>query len=326
VRPASAYRTAHDGTVYRYTAGGGFEYIVPPAGFKPVSASNAVLAEMNLPQRPQAAKELASWKSQMTGYKGTAKPELCEAEHPISVPARGLKLVRGAHGAIPGSVTADHDDSLNWSGYVDRTSTYFTSVVGHWIQNGSDSAGSNAQCTWVGLGGFNSGDLLQDGTAEFNNARPVSFFEYLGAAGTVTMINEAPVNVDDNIAAAVTYNTGTGEVDFGVTDDGTYVVNVPKLGLENDWDGTTGEFIDERPDDCAPKLCFQPLTDYVKTTWTDARVYTSSAELNVASADPDGVIMSDIADAVPPCGTPGVLAYPTDLSGFDFINNWCQPT
>ena len=232
--------------------------------------------------------------------------------------------MRRLTGKATGSVVNTHYGSANWSGYLDQTSTYFDEVVAHWIQNGSDSTGTNAQSTWVGIGGFNSPDLLQDGTEEIDNSQ-YAFYEYLGGV-TISAYQDQPVHPDDLISANTTYHVAYGDATFTVVDDGTYVVDWTEVGMEVDWYGLTAEFIDERPDWCYPGYCYEPLTDYVKTTWSDARVYTATQEIPVANANPAGIVMTeDGASQVPPCSSSSdVLAYPTSLSGYNFLNYWCR--
>ena len=58
LNPVSAQVTAHGATVYHYAEG--FDAYLPPAGFSPVKADDATLAEMNLPSRPTDAADLTA--------------------------------------------------------------------------------------------------------------------------------------------------------------------------------------------------------------------------------------------------------------------------
>jgi hypothetical protein len=147
--PVSAHRTAHGADVYHYamTSGPGFDSYVPPAGFNPLAASNSVLSEMNLPLRPARDTALSARKTEVSGYKGTKKPELCESPTPFSAPA-------GKHTRVsqePGE-TAGDAGSGRWAGYVDTAGRY-TAVGAYWHQTTASNADNSNEVTWVGLRG-----------------------------------------------------------------------------------------------------------------------------------------------------------------------------
>ena len=73
MRPVSASLSPHGAAVYHYNVGKGRqgEFIVPPAGFKPLAASNATLAEMNMPTRPR---EWRPWPAGRARWARTGAP------------------------------------------------------------------------------------------------------------------------------------------------------------------------------------------------------------------------------------------------------------
>ncbi|MBV8690074.1 MAG: hypothetical protein JOZ37_13445 [Actinobacteria bacterium] len=59
-------------------------------------------------------------------------------------------------------------DSLNWSGYaaVPPTGQRVTAVSGAWTVPSAGSIPPGFSSTWVGIGGYNTGDLIQAGTTQ----------------------------------------------------------------------------------------------------------------------------------------------------------------
>ena len=54
--------------------------LIPPPGFRPETASAAQLDEYGFPARPTKPAQLATWKTEMAGWKGTAPPTSFLAE------------------------------------------------------------------------------------------------------------------------------------------------------------------------------------------------------------------------------------------------------
>lgn len=321
LKPATAHLTTHGAAVYHYAigTGPGFDYYVPPTGFKPLTASNAELAEMNLPTRPSGGARFAAWKSDMGRYKGTEKPVLCESRTPISESA-------GKHGrpSAGSGAVATHYGNDHWSGYVNNAGSY-TEVVAHWTQQGAYTCGCSGptdEVTWVGIGGWSTGRLLQDGTRNYSNTTPYAWFEYLGAVN-VGIIQRNNTTVGDDIASAVSYSNGTAN--FGVTDNGTYEVNVHQGGLAGDYDPSTADFINERPVYCSTG-CYHTLTNTGVTFWSSARTYSPAGEIPIGGQSVFAVVMtSDGSTQAPPCSTSStILQYPEGLSGQNFDSQWCR--
>jgi hypothetical protein len=141
----------------------------PPAGFNPLLASDAALAAYALPPRPDAAKhpvQFGKWKRAMLATKARTFGDLVQTNR--------------SHGAA--ALTAAHQDatlrnttynSTNWSGYANLNSltSYNTSSSFYFIFSdffipavtAPSSSGSYYSSEWVGIDGFNSGDVLQAG-------------------------------------------------------------------------------------------------------------------------------------------------------------------
>jgi len=139
---------AGGGASVNYTvAGMPVSILMPPAGFDPVTATDAQLDEYGFPPRPTDQDALSEWTSDMSSWTGAA--------------------------AAPGflassSATADSVTSSNWSGYaVTESAGTFTHAEAWFFEPtfGSSVCQHNSEVTWAGIGGFSSGNLAQDGTA-----------------------------------------------------------------------------------------------------------------------------------------------------------------
>lgn len=320
LEPSSANRTVHGADVYHYVmkSGPGFNSYVPPAGFNPLTSSNSILSEMNMPMRPAKGGALAAWKKAMSDYKSTRQPELCEAQTPFSSPAGKRTLLSTATGE-----EAAHAGSNHWSGYVD-TNGGFTAVGAYWYQTTASSSGNSAEVTWVGIGGWNSGDLIQDGTSSPGNNYPYAWWEYIGPK-SVDIQSADRTYSGDTIEAQVYYSTASyGTAQYWVHDDGVTVLNERETNLSQDYDPSTAEFINERPvPNSGP---YAPLSNTGTTYFWDANGVNSGGSVPVDNSDVIGVVMtSDGSALLPPCSTSAkILQYPNDLSGDAFESHFCR--
>ena len=317
--PVGASRTAHGGTKYTFQLAGheGYE-IVPPKGFDPLSAGNSELQEMNLPTRPASGSALTSWLKSMASYKGVSTPALCQ-----SAPVTRIQTA-------PTGATAAHTSGTSWAGYIDTSKTY-DQVVSHWTQNYSHTcgcAGPTDEVTWVGLGGVNGG-LIQAGTRLYSNTTPYAWWEYVGPNnnGGVSIQQMGNVAAGDDIAALVSWSPDHNTAYFELTDNGTYLINFGVVLGSYYYDGSTAEFINERPQYC-PYGCYKTLSNFVQTNFTQARVYLSGSTTAFPfTAQPyEGAIASsDGAFYSPPCSTSSnLLMYPENPSGENFDLVWCR--
>jgi Peptidase A4 family len=157
----------------------------------------------------------------------TASPASVPAAHPVTVrahlTARFLSAARAAlvrdlrtpdtavfpHGApAPGGAAASSKtSSTNWAGYADVSTTNgtFTKVSGSWtVPKLTCTKEDRITSDWVGLDGFSSATVEQDGTAsQCFEGTPVYYSWYeMYPAGTIEV--GASVAAGDKISAAVT--------------------------------------------------------------------------------------------------------------------------
>jgi hypothetical protein len=141
----------------------------PPAGFNALVASDDTLAALALPPRPDAVKhpvEYGKWKRAMLAAKTRIYGDVV--------------LTNRSHG--PAALSRTHRDasqrnttydSSNWSGYANlngltsyNTKTSFYFIFSDFFipaVTAPSSSGSYYSSEWVGIDGFNSGDVLQAG-------------------------------------------------------------------------------------------------------------------------------------------------------------------
>jgi Peptidase A4 family len=310
--PVSATHTTHGADVYHYgmKSGPGFDSYVPPAGFNPMTATQAVLSEMNVPARPAAGSELTSWKQEWSGYKGTKQPKLCESPTPLSEPAGEISPGPGVQGA--------HFGNNHWAGVLE-TNGGFTQVSADWYQ--TDSTNGYDEVTWVGIGGWSTNELLQDGTTSpGGNDYPHAWFEYLPQQTSIITADETFVG--DSINAQVVYTTASsGSALFIVHDDGISELSMRITDINQDYDSSVAEFITERPE--IGKI-FEPLGNTDTTYFSNAHGINSSGEIGVSGETSIVMTNDNTTQSTNNCSNTDVLQYPLDFSGQDFESQFCR--
>lgn len=183
---ASAAGKAEDsGFVYEYVIAGKVDLVpVPPASFKPTSASNAQFAEYGFPLRPASSTQQAAWANEFADFRGVPPPALCLADHANTAnqgqPSAGPTAAR----PTVGTPTAANSTSNNWGGTVTDGGERFVAIQGGWGQSAAGACGCGTadtdESTWTGLGGWASPGLLQEGTdMQGTPSSMYTWYEYL---------------------------------------------------------------------------------------------------------------------------------------------------
>src|SRR6185437_1344120 len=98
--------------------------------------------------------------------------------------------------------------SLNWSGYVanaNSASDSYTSVTGTWVVPSVSSATSGtADATWVGIGGVQSQDLIQEGTQAIVDGGTVTYSAWIETLPGYSKTVPLAVQSGDSITATLT--------------------------------------------------------------------------------------------------------------------------
>jgi hypothetical protein len=275
--PAKTYDLPDGGTAYEFIIDGIVNtFPVPPADFVPLKATDEELAEYALPPRPTDDIELASWESEMALLRSSPIPTPC--------------LVQSVSGffqpAPPDGSEPDITTSSNWSGYAasDPGVDEWEGVQSDWTQpTGQNTCTADYESTWVGLGGFYDppGRLLQAGTTMHHaSGYPFAWYEYLNDSGGIlaTALPNVNVHSGDAIHVEVLWLSEITSADFFVVDNtnGTFqTITVSNLSAY--YDGSTGDFIDERPMvGPFPPGHLSALRNYGTVSWTNTKVQNAT--------------------------------------------------
>lgn len=252
------------GTAY-YFCINGIVNVVPeaPLGFRPLSATAAQLAEYGIPPRPSGRASFAQWKTDMAAF------------HPSKrVPALQVTNERAT---LPPGGGGAYTASGNWAGWMMNNSTNnWVAAEGNYNQPQYHSTScSNAhEVSWTGIGGnTNNSGLIQDGTEITPSGGYSAWYEYLNSSGggiSITHFKQTvTIHPGDKIHTYVAYARSTGLTDFYVADDTTGTQGTAEATLGSSYyDGTTAEWIDERPTYTVNGVNYlYPLLNYGSTSW-----------------------------------------------------------
>jgi hypothetical protein len=312
-------------TAFKYTMpdGTGFANVAPPAGFDVMTASKALLTELDLPARPTASTDVQSWKAQVAPFSNFAidgTEKFCVSSTPIA--------------PLPPAGSVGHAGNNSWSGYEARDEPY-EQAVGHFVQPAVTVSGSSQMVNWVGLNGVDPGGrLIQAGTYNQPGSPTVGtvFFELYCAAypndGCIGPQLMGPnASPGSTVSVNVGYDPSTLKSYYQVAIGTRTVLNVPNY---QDWAGTnsgaTADFITERnPSYNVPNFEGDPILFSASRTYVTRNgstyVYLGDQDYFADEATGDGQFYT------PPCSTSAeIIMYPNNLSGGTFLNNWCAAT
>lgn len=222
--------------------------LVPPSSFDPLNASDEELEKYCFQPRPSDKSKLNEWKNLMCSYRNTPIPKLS---------VNNMKRTH-EHSYDSTSTYASYSTRYSkiWSGYESNLGTNpantYSQVQMDYIQPTISSVnGTCFNSYWVGLGGRNSGKLVQAGTATQNTNTHYAWYEYLSDNATsVTMqkIESLTINAGDSIHTYISFEKENNKFTYYIANNTTgcsasgYVL----LNASNYYDGTTAEWIVER--------------------------------------------------------------------------------
>lgn len=309
------------GKIYTYIIDGiENNFPVPPDGFDPITASDEALETYGFPPRPENLQDLADWTETMSYYEYTPVPEIEQTEQVHGVFQPAVDYTKGTN------LTNTAMTSANWSGYVAKGGTNaFAQVQGDFVQPTIQSGCSSNtyESTWVGLGGYNSQKLVQTGTAmnTVNGGRNYyAWYEYLGPGNSNPEIrfNSITVRAGDRIHCYCSFQRSNGVFNAYIANNtnGTSQSVVLNIPTSTYYDGTSAEFINERPMlSNGTSSWYASLTKYGTTNWTNCQVYLSASNkwVSLGSQSTDSITMKNNGRA---------LATPSGLSGQTFKSTW----
>ena len=185
-------------------------------------------------------------------------------------PVGGIPMVRAT---TPGASSLPVL-SLNWSGYAATANTKFKYVHSEFLQPALKCTGTPDQWTsnWVGLDGFTSDTVEQDGTfawcggPSFTTPKYAAWYEFY-PANTVVLYAVKP---GDLIEDSVTYNAG--QYNLTVSDLSSHKTGTDVGACTVGCQRNSAEWIIERPAECndaGTKCEILALADFKTSTMSD---------------------------------------------------------
>jgi hypothetical protein len=184
--------------------------------------------------------------------------------------------------------------STNWSGYANTSSSTgaFTKVSGSWVTPKIQKCTKEDQLTseWVGLDGFNTGTVEQDGTLDWCFQGKQIYFTWYEMFPAPTIEVGKTLKPGDKITASVS-RKGTAYT-LAVTDSSTKSASfsVKKSCAAATCLDKSAEWIAERP---SFSTGFAPLVDFGKWKVTNGKVTEKGKAGKIGSFSNDAITMID---------------------------------
>jgi hypothetical protein len=207
-------------------------------------------------------------------------------------------------------------ESSNWSGYAD-TGSGFTSVSGHWLEpKGTCGSATSLAAFWVGIDGYSSDSVEQDGTLIECDGGTASYFTWweMFPSNDVQVVGDT-LAPGDSITASVV-RTGTS-YKLSVTDATHPADSFSTTRTCSDCANSSAEWIAEAPTGSSG---VEPLTHFSQFDPNGAAVKTSSKSGVISSFTDDEITMVDSAGNVE--AQPG----PLSANGKSFSVTWKRST
>jgi uncharacterized repeat protein (TIGR02543 family) len=215
--------------------------------------------------------------------------------------------------------------SSNWAGYVDTGGT-FSTVSGKWVVPTAtcNTSGDQYAVQWVGIDGYGSSTVEQDGTTTDCIGTTASYGAWYEMYGDANVNSGYSVNLPTNtypvapgnaMSASVSYAAGEWTLDIADTSVGwtfSIVIATPSPPPAQ----ASAEWIAEDPGICNPTCAIGSLADFGTVTFTNASVTSNGTTGSITS---DGVTAIEITD-----GSNVVMAAPGVLNGAgtSFTDTW----
>jgi hypothetical protein len=208
------------------------------------------------------------------------------------------------------------ESSYNWSGYADASSTAgtFSEVGGQW-QTPDVLCGSEDQISaqWIGLDGFNSSTVEQDGTISWCFESKATYFTWWEMYPSGSVEVGSSVRPGDLITAKVSRTGPSYTLSLA---DHTHPANSFSVSQScTSCTNTSAEWISERP---AFPIGVVPLANYIHWSLNDA-TETAGGRLGTISTYPDNfkINMIDATDSYRLS-----VASPLAAGGHRFVTTW----
>ncbi len=197
-------------------------------------------------------------------------------------------------GQIEGASAATHT-LLNWSGVVAYSGNYDAAVgTTHFFTTSSCSTTPNSFANWVGLGGYSSNRLLQNGFMTYEGGGRHPFFEAIDDTDDTTALK---LNIDaivagDEVRLKTSFSDGTAHFTWHDFTSGDVVTLSESnfIGIDTQnvftaseaYDKSSAEAVDER---AIILQHFSELRNFGSDPWTDVHVYPHGSTSSVLIRD-----------------------------------------
>jgi Peptidase A4 family len=183
-------------------------------------------------------------------------------------------------------------ESSNWSGYADDNSTgdTYSSVSGSWTEPGvSCTAQESLAAFWVGIDGYNSDSVEQDGTLAECYGGAAYYYTWweMYPSNDVQVVGET-LSPGDSITASVAENGASYTLD--VTDATNPDDSFSTTQSCSDCANSSAEWIAEAPTGSSG---VEPLSDFGSWTLDNATVSSGSTAGTISSFPDDEITMAD---------------------------------
>jgi Peptidase A4 family len=197
-----------------------------------------------------------------------------------------------------------HVNSTNWSGYADDNSAgnTYRAVTGHWTEPGvSCTSQTSLAAFWVGIDGYTSGSVEQDGTlAECYHGAAYYFTWWEMYPSNAIQVVGSTVRPGDSISASVV-RSGTSYT-LKVTDSTRSGDSFTTTRSCSSCANSSAEWIAEAP---SGSNGVYPLANFHSWTETSATVTSGSTTKVISSFPDDEITMIDSSGLVK--AQPGAL-------------------
>jgi hypothetical protein len=231
----------------------------------------------------------------------------------LEIGQHGTDHQAAGHSALKGLTQVQ---SSNWSGYAD-TGSGFSTVTAKWTEpTGSCTSATSLAAFWVGIDGYSSDSVEQDGTLIECSGGSAFYFTWweMYPTNDIQVVGET-LRPGDSISASVT-RSGTSYT-LKVTDSSRSGDNVSTTQRCSSCANSSAEWIAEAPSGSSG---VEPLTDYHTWSPNSATVATTSKSGVISSFTDDEITMVDSSSNVE--SQPGAL----NGSGNGFTTTWERST
>jgi hypothetical protein len=202
--------------------------------------------------------------------------------------------------------------STNWSGYADTSET-FSTVTGSWTEpSATCTSATSLAAFWVGIDGYNSASVEQDGTLIECYQRTAYYFTWweMYPSNAIQVVGQT-LSAGDSITASVV-RSGTSYT-LKVTDSTHTANSFSTTQTCSSCANSSAEWIAEAPSGSSG---IYPLSDFHSWSLTGATVSTSAGSGVISTFPDDEITMIDSSSRVE--ATPGAL----NSSGSGFGVTW----